>query len=440
MKYRIILAFLLINSLCFAQQANSTILNKLVNQAIDYSARIKEQNQNILLGETKTSLLIAQQKPIVSSEVGISRIDPAAKAQFAGPIPSTLQFQPNMNYNANVGASYVLFDWGKQLASIEKSKLETNLYKISTEAIKSAIAYQVASLYYSVIFTKKAMEVQNEQINLINQNSILVDNKLKQGDAIEYDKIALEVRLSNANTRLVELQSQMSRQLIYLSNLVGYDVTSDMQNVEGFDLNTIVNIDNAMENAQKNNTDLKLINQRNEILSFEQKMIDLSMKPSLTASAQAGIRNGYLPRINGELPPLNEDFRFNSVLGIKLVVPIYNGHKKDIMTQQVNIMMNTLKHSAEIVNQTLERDLQLAQNDLQLAQSKLVSAQKNIEQADYALKLATSRFKNGLLTSIEIEKAQTDLKDSQFVKLQYQYQITTAQLEINRISGLIFWK
>jgi outer membrane protein TolC len=440
MKFRLVLALSLISSVSFCQKTENATLNKLVNSALAYSSRIKEQGQNVLLGETRTALLISQQQPTINSEIGVTRIDPVSKAHFPGENPISLQFQPNMNYNANIGASYVLFDWGKQKAGIDKSKLETNLSKTSTEALRNVIAYQVANLYYSIIFTKKAVEVQEEQVDLVNQNSVLIANKLKRGDAIEFDKVSIDVRLSNVNTRLVELQSQLNRQLINLSALVGSDANQLEINDERVNLENPLSFENIVTTAQQNNSDLKLINQRNGILEQDQRIINLSMKPTLAANAQVGIRNGYLPRINGNIPPIDQDFKFNTLLGAKLVIPIYNGRKKNILFQQTAITSAALRYNSEIINQGLERDIQLAQNDYLTAKNKLELSQKNIEQAEYALQLATTRFKNGLLTSLEIEKAQTDLKDAQFVKLQYQYQITAAQLEINRISGIAFWE
>ncbi|MFC0181725.1 TolC family protein [Pseudarcicella hirudinis] len=53
--------------------------------------------------------------------------------------------------------------------------------------------------------------------------------------------------------------------------------------------------------------------------------------------------------------------------------------------------------------------------------------------------MAESRFKNGVITNVEIESAQTALKEAQLTQLQYQYQIVLAKLEINRLTGVKFW-
>ena len=134
MKYRYLTILFFLSIQTFAQEKTNETLNQLVRLAIENSPKIKEQQQTVLMGDYRTKIQEAALKPIIQSEIGVTRIDPVAKAQFAfGPTPTSLQFQPNMNYNANIGGNYVIYDWGKQFVNIEKSKLETNLAKTGVE-------------------------------------------------------------------------------------------------------------------------------------------------------------------------------------------------------------------------------------------------------------------------------------------------------------------
>ena len=161
--------------------------------------------------------------------------------------------------------------------------------------------------------------------------------------------------------------------------------------------------------------------------------------PNLAATAQVGVRNGYVPRINGEQPAFSDDFKLNSVLGIRLVIPVYTGHRGAYQTEVAKLNREMLKYSVDITNQGLKRDLEVAQNDYNSAKSKLDLSESNVKQAQYAVKLANTRYLNGVSTNIEIETAQTALRDAQFTQLQYQYQMALAKLEMNRLSGVKFW-
>ena len=148
MKKLTVFGLILCAQMSFAQDKNTDALGRLVKAAIDYSPRIKEQQQLVSIGDYKTKIQEAALKPQVQSELSVTRIDPVAKASFAfGSTSTELSFQPNMNYNANVGANYTIADWGKQALAIERAKLETNLSKNNVEGLKQNYAYQVANLY-----------------------------------------------------------------------------------------------------------------------------------------------------------------------------------------------------------------------------------------------------------------------------------------------------
>lgn len=443
MKHKILYILLVIGffSKTHAQESVNEPLNQLVKAAIDFAPRIKEQQQAVLMGDFRTKIQQTALKPQISTEASITRIDPVAKAQFSfGPTPTSLQFQPNMNYNVNIGGNYVIYDWGKQFANIEKTRLETNLAKTNVEALKTVYAYQVASLYYGIIYNQKAIEVQKEQLRLVDDNGKIISNRLKQGDALEFDQVSVQVRYKNAESRLTDIETQLERQYIYLSSLIGKDSHNMIPASVSFKSGTVdLTVEGALNQAQNNNYDLKTLKDRDLIAESDVRIAQMSALPNLAATAQVGVKNGYVPRINGEQPTFSDDFRLNSLVGVRLTIPVYTGHRGAYQTEVAKLNREMLKYSVEATNQALKRDLEAAENDYNAAKNKLDLSESNVKQAQYALKLANVRYMNGVSTNIEIETAQIALRDAQFVQLQYQYQMALAKLEMNRLSGVKFW-
>lgn len=424
-------------SKAYAQETTNETLNQLVRSAIDYAPKIKEQQQMVLMGDFRTKIQESALKPQISTEIGITRFDPVAKAQFG---TSSIQFQPNMNYNANIGGNYVIYDWGKQFVNIEKTRLETNLAKTGVEGLKTVYAYQVANLYYGIIYNLKAIEVQKGQLKLIDDNKINIENRVKRGDALDFDLVSGEVRYKNADSRLTDILNQLERQYIYLSSLIGKDAHGMIPAGTDFNLGIAdLSVEGALNQAQTSNYDLKTLKDRDLIAASDIKIAQMSALPNVAATAQVGVKNGYVPRINGEQPDFTDDFKLNSVVGVKLTIPVYTGHRGAYQTEVAKLNREMLKYSVDVTNQTLKRDLEAAQNDYISAKNRLDLSESNVRQAQYALKLANTRYQNGVLTNIEIEAAQTALRDSQFTQLQYQYQMALAKLEMNRLSGVKFW-
>jgi hypothetical protein len=414
-------------------QSSEQVLSKFINQAIDYSPRVKEQQQLLGVGDYRIKMQETGLKPQVSGDVSYSRVDPIAKATL--PVngePRIIQFQPHNNYNASIAASYVIYDWGRFKESVKKTVLEIQQQSGGIEILKHTLAYQVSQLYFSIIYLQKAILVQQDQVKLVQENGKIITDRIKSGDALEYDAVQVQVRYKNAEMRVVDLQGQLERQYIFLSSLIGSDarksipINAELQFVYGK-----TDMQSTYNEAIVNNVDLKGLLIKESVLAQEVKISSMSSLPTLAANASLGVRNGYLPDI--------AILRPNSLIGVKLSIPIYTGKRGEYNTQIAKINLDAAKRGTESQKIQISRDLENAYNDIKVANQKKELAASNIFQAEYSLKLAKKRLENGVSTPLEIQSAETGLAEAKFNLLQYDYQALLAKLEISRLSGVKFW-
>jgi outer membrane protein TolC len=414
-------------------QSSEQVLSKFINQAIDYSPRVKEQQQLLGVGDYRIKVQETGLKPQVSGDVSYSRVDPIAKATL--PVngePRIIQFQPHNNYNASIAASYVIYDWGRFKESVKKTVLEIQQQSGGIEILKHTLAYQVSQLYFSIIYLQKSILVQQDQVKLVQENGKIITDRIKSGDALEYDAVQVQVRYKNAEMRVIDLQGQLERQYIFLSSLIGSDarksipINAELQFVYGK-----IDMQSTYNEAIVNNVDLKGLLIKESVLAQEVKISSMSSLPTLAANASLGVRNGYLPDI--------AILRPNSLIGVKLSIPIYTGKRGEYNTQIAKINLDAAKQGTESQKIQISRDLENAYNDIKVANQKKELAASNIFQAEYSLKLAKKRLENGVSTPLEIQSAETGLEEAKFNLLQYDYQALLAKLEISRISGVKFW-
>lgn len=414
-------------------QSSEQVLSKLINQAIEYSPKVKEQQQLLSVGDYRIKVQETGLKPQVSGDVSYSRVDPIAKATL--PVngePKVIQFQPHNNYNAAVSASYVIYDWGRFKESVKKTVLEIQQQGGGIEALKHNLGYQVAQLYYSIVYLQKAIIVQQDQVKLVQENGKIIADRIKSGDALEYDAVQVQVRYKNAEMRVIDLQGQLEKQYIFLSSLIGSDARKLMPNNAELQFSYAKDdLQSAYNEAIRGNVDLKFLESKEGILAQEVKISTMSNLPTLAANASLGVRNGYLPDISILRP--------NSLIGVKLSIPIYTGKRGAYNTQIAKINLDAAKQSTESQKIQISRDLENAYNDIKVANQKKELAASNIYQAEYSLKLAKKRLENGVSTPLEIQSAETGLEEAKFNLLQYDYQALLAKLEISRLSGVKFW-
>jgi outer membrane protein TolC len=148
--------------------------------------------------------------------------------------------------------------------------------------------------------------------------------------------------------------------------------------------------------------------------------------------AGAGIRNGYVPYVN--------DLRFNYLAGLSFTVPIYNGGKakQQQKFQQQQIVQQEL--AMETLSNQYKKDLMQALADINSALERIKNTEGQIQQTKAAEKLAYQQLKNGVGTHLEITLASNRVQQASFTRLQYEYQLCLAQLELARLTGAKYWE
>ena len=131
--------------------------------------------------------------------------------------------------------------------------------------------------------------------------------------------------------------------------------------------------------------------------------------------------------------------RFNYMAGVGFSVPIYNGGKNK---QQQKLQENIIKQNemaVESLSSNYKKDIAQAMTDVATNLERIRNTQGQIEQAKAAQVLASNRFNNGVGTNLEITNASTNVQRAELTKLQYEYQLCLAKVELSRLMGYQYW-
>lgn len=410
--------------------AQNTELKDLINRSFTYYPKLKELEQANHINEEKIALVQANNKPTVAGSVSYTYIDPIGQVQMALPgFNKTLQFQPNNNINAGVGVNYVLLDFGRLKAAVEKSKEELNYSKQNLEFSKTQLAAQVSNIYYNIVYLKKAIAIQDSVISFYEQNKKVVESKLRQGDALQIDLLNIQANIDNEQNRKVDLQNNLDKQY----NLLAY--TTGAQNVQGvvFDFHPLssASTDSLIQSAQQNNIDFMLTKSKIEQAQRDVEYNKSQYFPTLTLTASAGYKNGIQPDIN--------EFRFNYLAGASLNIPIYTGGKNSSQTQIARGVKQQSELALNTLSKTYEKDIRQALLDVRSNAERLKHAETQVELAKASQQLTASRFKNGVATHLDLTNAATNLQRAELSRLQFEFQQNLSLIELARLTGNKYW-
>lgn len=409
-------------------QANSE-LKKLINQSFSYFPKLKEAENTILTAEDKITLNQLAGNPNVGIQGGYTYMAPVSKASF--PINGStqeLKFIPNHNYTASVNANYTLVDFGRLKANIERSKTDLQYAKDNIEMIKSQLANQVSTIYYNMVYLQKAISIQDSVLSFLDENKKVVQSKLKDGEALKIDLLNIQANIDNEENRKVDLNNSLQKQLNLLKYTTG--TAAPAGTVFDFDVRNAGNTI-ALDSSVNNNMDFKLAKDRIKQAAGDIAIIRLQDKPSVSVNGGLGFKNGYLPDIYY--------MQFNGLANVSLNIPLYSGGrtKQQIKLQEHLVQQQQL--ALVSLNESYKKDIAQAITDIESNIERIGNTQAQIDQAKYAQQLAAVRFKNGVGTNLELTSASTNVQRAELSKLQYQYQLCLAKLELAKLMGYQYW-
>ncbi len=429
MKTKFFLLLLLATQVVSAQTTSAPAqLTELINKAIDNYPKLKEASEYVNLSEAKKDLAYGAYMPVISGDANYryGKPTPSIKFPVGGGVFQEVSFLPANNFDMGLKVQQPIWDFGRTGANIQKSKSDIVTSKDNLESAKNTLAYQVAQVYFGIVFLNKSVDVQNEQIKLLEANEKLISDKIKNGDALKFDLLSTQVKKNSAQNRLIDLQTQLRKQYDML-NMVTGNSTYDYITAKDADGNLF----NADAVSADNNFDIKVLNDKLATSNWDVKIAKRGWLPQLVASASAGYKNGFVPDINKLL--------FNYNVGVGLSVPIFSSARPNYQTKIAKINLQASTYALEAQKLSLNKDIAQAKNDVDATQRKLKNYELQIDQANEAVSLANTRYKGGVITNLELLTAQTNLQDAQFGKIQLEYNLLLSKLDLNRIGGTKFW-
>ncbi|MEO8149521.1 MAG: TolC family protein [Bacteroidia bacterium] len=414
--------------------AQNDEVKTLINKAIEYYPKLKSQQATVDVSKTRIDINKSYNLPSISGDLSYHRIDPVSKATIpTGPgTYNEFKFVPNDNYNAQISLYYPVLDFGKTKASIEKSSQEYLMANDNLDNSRFNLAFQVANVYYAIVYLNKSIVVKDAEIKLLDDNIKIIESKIKYGDGLDYDLLSTQVKKTNAENQKSDLQNALQKQLTALNTYTGQDNSSILNSKVDFNYDAnFVASDSLLQMAYASNYDVKLGIDKTKVAASDVKINSKNNNVVLAISGGLGIRNGYLPDL-AEITP-------NTAIGASLSVPIFTGNRNDNLYKISKINQQASQFDLDATKLNVQKDLQQLLSDIQNNLDKYRSADTQIKQSQRAVELGDTRYKNGVITNLELLNSQTNLMLAQLNKLVYEYQLSVSQLELKRLTGQRFW-
>lgn len=413
-----------------AQLSINSDLKTLIQKSISYFPKLKETELSFQAGKEKLEIAKSAYYPNVLLNAGYNYIDPVSSVSFpvAPGVTEAMQFQPYNNYTATAGFTYPVIDFGRAWFYVKKSNEELEQSKLNIELSKSQLAAQVSSVYYSMTYLTKAVAVEDTVLLAMQSYQNVIASRLRNGDALILDSITTGSAISEEKNRKLSLQNLLAKQIALLQYTTN-ETTIILP--EKFDFPQWYS-DTDTTSQIESNFEYKIIGSKLKAQQFDIKMNRSNLFPVVSVNAAMGYRNGYQPDI--------EKMIFGTQAGLSITAPIFYGKKARNSISLSKLYLKQLEQSQENVKNTFRRDLSNALSDISTLDAQIVNSSQQVVQSRAAVELAQSRYRNGLSTYTDVLNALANKQRAELSKLNLEYQLCLARIELAKITGVVYYE
>lgn len=298
---------------------------------------------------------------------------------------------------AGVTISQLITDFGRTADLVESAKLRASAQEQAAGSVRAAILLQVDQAYFQALAADTVLKVaqavvENRRLNL-RQVRALAQSSLKSTLDVSF----AEVAASDAELGLFRAENDAQSARARLAAAMGMSAAEQFELVdEGLPAAPDSSLDGLIADAMKNRPDLQALQlSRDASQRFARAERDLS-RPAISGMAVAGGLPATDPRLRGTY----------GAAGINVAVPILNGKLFAARRTEAELRAQAAQKDVEDLAITIAEQVRIAWLDANTAFRRLGVTARLVAQAEQSLRLAQTRYENGLGSIVELNQAE----------------------------------
>jgi outer membrane protein len=404
-----------------------------------------QQTVQLVLGshpavqQSSASIIAAGARVDQSRSSLYPQIAAAGSAVRTAPVPSldvpgvgSFSLVPRMRYVAGLTASQTVWDFARRSTAVELARSRGDTAATHRDLVRSRLAFLTIDDFYAVLFLRRSLEVEDEQIDALNQHLAVIQQRVRTGVATNFDVLTTQVRVATARSVRIDVANQLDRKMIELRQLLGLPEDRPLALKGDFTLAAVgLDPDSLEAAALAGRPEVQLARQAEGASVVERRLATLGDRPSLRVGLQVGIQNGYVPNL--------ETMKGNWNASVSVQVPVFDGRRTRSRVAEATARLDAAREHTRDVERRVATEVQQAAADVRASLAKLETSELQVQQAVAAVSLAETRYQAGVITNLEVLDAQTALSEARLLQLRAQYAFVRSRYELERAVGATPW-
>ena len=414
------LVILIFTSISFGQS-----LNSLIDYALKHSTIVKQSKAQMELAE-------AQREESQSAQFGSidlvgsythfnlpRTLAPLTPANiFADPtgVPTTTDL-----FGTGVMYSVPLFTGFAQTRQVEMDSIATQLSQSKLSLTREQLAYNVASLYLSILALQDMSTAQQKHVSALKKLRDIIQKEVSLGKKAQIDLLKAENDLYGNISYYEVLKGNIAITKASLASLVGLDHVGEIKPIKvtvkkpNYSINRLINKASSLNKVHIAELNIKKANKGVE-------KSRASRYPQVSLDSYYGYNYGE--NDNSNKYPGDFNSQENWQVGISAKWTLFDFGKSDAATQKAKIarMQATFEKQQTLLD--LRKSLVEAYEKMKQEYANYRGNEKQYALAKKSEKIERVRYKNGVSTINDLlyASSQTHISRAKLIESKYNYQ------------------
>ncbi len=319
--------------------------------------------------------------------------------------------------------SQLITDFGRSRNLVASAQFKAKAADHAQQATAADILLAVDQAFYEALQSQALLVVAQETVKArqitADQVQALTNSKLKS----DLDLSFANVNLSQAKLMLLDAENRKAEAFANLNTILGYEKQRTYLLVDetGGQLNPPPqNSDDLMTKAFQSRPDLAEIEDRYQAAERYRRAEHDLFRPTISTLAAVG----------GTPVRADQLSSWYGAVGVNLSLPIFNGFLYSARAKEADLKAAAMKEQVRDIRDKIARDVQVTWMNANAAYERVSVTQQLLDQANLALDLATTRYKLGLSSIVELSQAQLQQTEAAIgnTDARYAYEQTLAEL------------
>ncbi len=315
-------------------------------------------------------------------------------------------------------------------------EIANTYHEFSEEAYRSAQQDAVLAVkrsFYMVMLAQQLVGANRQGLEVAKANFENVQSLYKFGKASEFDLLRAEVQLANTEPLVTSAENNLVLAQNALKNTLALPQETPVVVKGEF---AYEELSGEVSDAAKRNA-----------LSANPLIAGLALQESMLQKNISIEQANYFPTINlvGAYQWQTQDntFKFNDYrwakilnVGLQFSYPLFDGFRTSARVDEAVVDRQKIYYTRMKAEEGLKIQIQSADLKMAEAKKRIAGQEKNIAQAEKAVRIAQSRFKNGVGTQFDLLDTQVAMTRTRTNHAQAIYDFLVARAEWQHAVGL----